>query len=371
MNLRLLIGTLLAGALVWLTGAPAAAHASLVSSDPESGAVLATLPDEITLTFNEPVRLESGGVTAFDASGGEWSVEAVSRDNLVIVTPVDDPGDGTVVISWKVTSEDGHEVGGALTFSVGEASATVPVPATPDAPTTTSAARLAAAAIAALGLLVSIGLGLRHSSGADLAWNVGLAGAVLLGPLHSLAADGRGLGGLTDWLAWVDGLASRSSLLVLAAYAVVAVARRAPLRALAVVPALGLVAGAAVTWPQLEPPSPVAAVEAEPSAPTTASGGLGDSGTAELTVAPGPGREVTLDLRLVAPDETALVPFAPPTVTVGNGDLSLGEVELTETGEGTYTATVTIPIDGDWSAQVSVRTSEFDNPVVVLPFSLG
>ena len=122
-TLRLLLGGVVAGALVWLTGAPAAAHASLVSSDPESGAVVAALPDEITLTFNEPVRLEAGGVKAFDANGDEWEVDAVSRDNLVVVTPVGDPGDGTVVISWKVTSEDGHEVGGAVHFSIGEASA--------------------------------------------------------------------------------------------------------------------------------------------------------------------------------------------------------------------------------------------------------
>ena len=57
-------------------------------------------------------------------------------------------------------------------------------------------------------------------------------------------------------------------------------------------------------------------------------------------------------------------------MTVGNDDLSLGEAELTETGDGTYTATLTIPLDGDWTARVSVRLDEFTNPVVAIPFSL-
>ena len=111
------------------------------------------------MTFNEPVRLESGGITAFDASGDEWETDAVSRDNLVVVTPVGDPGDGTVIISWKVTSEDGHEVSGALTSRwVQPGGAAL---AAPEAPTATVVARLAAAGLAALGLLGAVGLALR------------------------------------------------------------------------------------------------------------------------------------------------------------------------------------------------------------------
>ena len=84
----------------------------------------------------------------------------------------------------------------------------------------------------------------------------------------------------------------------------------------------------------------------------------------------GPGREVTLGLRLVTPDGEPLVPYAPPTVTVGNGDVSLGEADVTDAGGGAYSVTVTIPLDGAWSAQVSVRVDEFTNPVVAIPFTI-
>jgi copper transport protein len=41
------------------------------------------------------------------------------------------------------------------------------------------------------------------------------------------------------------------------------------------------------------------------------------------------------------------------------------------TGPGAYPAEVTIPTDGDWLALVSVRTSEFDNPVAEVPFTIS
>ncbi len=51
--------------------------------------------------------------------------------------------------------------------------------------------------------------------------------------------------------------------------------------------------------------------------------------------------------------------------------MSLGDTELTATGPTTYTGAATLPTDGTWEAQVSVRTSEFDNPVAVLELEVG
>ena len=41
---------------------------------------------------------------------------------------------------------------------------------------------------------------------------------------------------------------------------------------------------------------------------------------------------------------------------------------LTNVGPGTYTADVVIPSPGTWRLQVSLRTSEFDNPVTTVEF---
>jgi hypothetical protein len=246
-------------------------------------------------------------------------------------------------------------------------------------------ARSAAAGLATLGLLASVGLALTGRSGRwlDLAWNVGLAAAVVLAPLHQLAGDGRGLGALTDWLAWLDGLTRGSSLLLLGAYLAVAVLRAVPGRVSATalaVPALTLLVGAVLTWPDVTDRPAAAApngdhderVQADTAAaatPVTAE--LGASGQVELTVTRATGRAVQLDLRLLDPAGQPLAAYAPPTLTVRNDELSLGEARLTGTALGSYRATVTIPTDGSWSAQVSVRTSEFDNPVAVVPFEVS
>ena len=66
---RVLAAVLLAGLLVGSAGAPASAHASLVSTDPAEGAVVPESPDIVTFTFNEPVSLAGDSIQAYDASG--------------------------------------------------------------------------------------------------------------------------------------------------------------------------------------------------------------------------------------------------------------------------------------------------------------
>ncbi|MBZ5737764.1 copper resistance CopC family protein [Nocardioides mangrovi] len=369
--LRLLLGFVVAGVLVLATGAPASAHASLLKTDPAQGAVLEKAPDQVVLTFNEPVRLDTDFVHGFTADGGDWAVDAVAQDNRVVVTPSGDPGTGTVVVAWKVISADGHIVGGALDFSIGTstkdvtaAGATVTA-----APTSVLVARGIAAGLALAGLLGVVlltALG-RPAAWSDLAWCLGFVGAVLLGPLQQLAHDGRVLGGLTDWVAWLNGLLSWPALLVLLAYLVVGLVRgRGRRAAWAGVPALALVVAAGLAWPSL--PQPPAAAAGETSG---GSADLGASGTAEVAVHPAGGRSYDLDLTLVDPDGTALTPYRTPTLEVRDDDLTLGDADLERIGAGHYRATVTIPRDGDWTAQVSVRLDEFTNPVAVVPLTVG
>lgn len=399
--MRLLASLLLAGVLVLLTGTPATAHASLIESDPEDGSVVATLPEQVVLTFNEPVRLGGAdAVRGFGPDGGDWAVDARAQDNRVVVTPVDDPGQGTVVIAWKVISEDGHEVTGGLTFAIGATSGgAAAAAAAPESPVAVDVARWAAVAIAGLALVMLAALvavvvlrptlpaswthrGVHHTLTG--VWYGAFLAALLFVPLQEIARQGRGLGALKDWLVWLDGLTDARSALLLGS-TVLAVglvsagrhgsrpAHRSPrwtvLWAGTTVAVVLVIAGALVVSP--EPEGTPAAAAPPAAGPSEQATELGDSGTVELMVTPADGREHRLDVRLLDPDGRPLRPFATPTLAVSNGDIDLGEHELRRTGAGEYRTTATIPQDGSWIARVSVRVDEFTNPVVDIPFEVS
>ncbi len=131
---RALAAGLLAGLLVGSAGAPASAHASLVSTDPAEGAVVPEAPDVVTFTFDEPVSLAGDSLRAYDATGEAVAVDASARDEVMTADLPADLDDGTYVIAWRAVSSDGHPVAGSLTFHVGAPSETVVPPR--DAPTT-------------------------------------------------------------------------------------------------------------------------------------------------------------------------------------------------------------------------------------------
>ncbi|SEC73268.1 copper transport protein [Nocardioides exalbidus] len=149
----------LASFLVLGTAAPASAHATLVSTDPAEGAVLDAAPDQVTFTFNEAVIGVPTGIQVFDATGEVVASKATVREAELVVELEDEVGEGTLVVVWRLVSADGHPIGGSLTFSVGEPSATVAVPETSadagtDAPFVLSLVRW----LGYLGLLAAAGL---------------------------------------------------------------------------------------------------------------------------------------------------------------------------------------------------------------------
>ena len=149
---RALAAVLLAGLLVGSAGAPASAHASLVSTDPAEGAVVPEAPDVVTFTFSEPVSLAGDSIQAYDAAGEPVEVDASARDEVVTADLPDDLADGTYVVAWRVVSSDGHPIAGSLTFHVGAPSETVVHPR--DGPVTDdSAMRNVASVVQALSYL--------------------------------------------------------------------------------------------------------------------------------------------------------------------------------------------------------------------------
>jgi copper transport protein len=110
-----------------LTGTgSASAHASLIATDPGQGAVVATRPATVSLTFSESVTAAPGGVRVFGPDGAEVDDgHAVHLGNAATVSVglvANQSLQGTYTVSWRVTSADSHPVAGAFTFSVGHPS---------------------------------------------------------------------------------------------------------------------------------------------------------------------------------------------------------------------------------------------------------
>lgn len=113
------LGIALALLVAALPGRGAHAHAVLLESSPPADAVLAEAPRQIVLRFNEPIRPVV--VRLLIADGAEsielGRLEAV--DTELRATPPAGLRDGSYVLSYRVTSADGHPVVGSFMFTVG------------------------------------------------------------------------------------------------------------------------------------------------------------------------------------------------------------------------------------------------------------
>jgi copper transport protein len=140
------------------SAAPAAAHAELVDTDPDQGAVLERMPDVVRLTFSEAVLLVPDGVTVTDAAGNELASRAGTSGDDLLVT-VEDPVDaGTVVVAFRVVSDDGHPIAGKLVFSIGAPSPKTVPPVTQSSPASLTFALGLSRWPAYTGLLLAVGL---------------------------------------------------------------------------------------------------------------------------------------------------------------------------------------------------------------------
>ena len=204
--------------------APAAhAHASLVSTDPDEGAVLARAPEQLTLTFDEPVTMSAESVRFYDATGTAVEVEARSVNDEVVVSPGERLSQGTYVLTFRVVSADGHPVGGSVSFSVGAPSETVVAPPDPrlDSDPAVTAVQGVVQGLTYLALMLAGGLVVflafllpdapallsarrrltQLVKGAAVA---AVVGATLLVPIGAVYQQGLGLEGLGTRLAWVN-----------------------------------------------------------------------------------------------------------------------------------------------------------------------
>jgi copper transport protein len=117
---------------VLTSAVPASAHATLVSSDPADGAVLARAPARVGVTFDESVGVSTDSLRVFTPDGqrADTGVTAHgSQPQEITVALLPGLGRGTYTVGWHVISADSHPVQGAFTFSVGAPSSTSVNPA--------------------------------------------------------------------------------------------------------------------------------------------------------------------------------------------------------------------------------------------------
>ncbi|MFE6907306.1 copper resistance CopC/CopD family protein [Streptomyces erythrochromogenes] len=126
-RLALVLAALLA--TLFTAAAPATAHAALTASDPTDGAVVATAPAQVTLSFSEQVAMGDDSIRVLDPQGRRvdtGELRDMCSGNTIRYGTALHSGlpNGTYTVAWQAVSADSHPISGAFTFSIGAPSAT-------------------------------------------------------------------------------------------------------------------------------------------------------------------------------------------------------------------------------------------------------
>ena len=132
---------------------PAAAHDSLIDSDPAAGSTVETLPTELTLTFSAaPIGGEgSTEVVVIDGDGNDVTAGDATLDGAMVIQPLaSEAPAGEYHVIWKIVSSDGHPTSGEFGFTVSTSTAGDTTPSTEPttAPQESSAAPTTAPTVA-------------------------------------------------------------------------------------------------------------------------------------------------------------------------------------------------------------------------------
>jgi copper transport protein len=114
------------------TSTAALAHATLVSTSPPDGTIVAKAPAAVSATFDESVGVSADSLRVYAPNGQRADNGNTIHGHLpqqITVGLLPGLGTGTYTVGWHVISADSHPVQGAFTFSVGAASSSVVTPA--------------------------------------------------------------------------------------------------------------------------------------------------------------------------------------------------------------------------------------------------
>lgn len=109
-----------AAVLAAAAAAPSAwAHARVVSTTPGDGAVLASPPQDVTIRFDDTVRVLGGTTVVGNSDKRAVTAGKPSASGRIVTIPLRKLHDGDYTVRWSVLSDDGHTVDGVFAFAVG------------------------------------------------------------------------------------------------------------------------------------------------------------------------------------------------------------------------------------------------------------
>lgn len=103
---------------VSLSATPASAHDELAGSNPEDGATVAQVPDQIELTFSNVPSAIGSQVQVLDSANEDWAEGDVQITDTVASQAVRSGAPaGQYTVNWRIVSSDAHPIEGSFAFT--------------------------------------------------------------------------------------------------------------------------------------------------------------------------------------------------------------------------------------------------------------
>jgi methionine-rich copper-binding protein CopC len=109
--------SLLSGLALVTFGVTASAHAHLQKASPADGSVITTSPSNLVLNFSEAARLTALSIQKGDEPRQNLKPLPTTAARQISV-PLPQLTPGTYSVTWRVLSDDGHVMSGALHFTL-------------------------------------------------------------------------------------------------------------------------------------------------------------------------------------------------------------------------------------------------------------
>jgi methionine-rich copper-binding protein CopC len=109
--------SLMSGLVLVAFGVTANAHAHLQKSTPADNSVITTSPSNLVLNFSEAARLTTLSIQRGNETQQNLKPLPTSAAQQISV-PLPPLTPGTYSVNWRVVSDDGHVMAGALHFTL-------------------------------------------------------------------------------------------------------------------------------------------------------------------------------------------------------------------------------------------------------------